>query len=102
MQYRINDTTIQEAEFLMGFLFENGFGMDKDPRKAIKYYEKSGMPQALNRIGEIYFTGKRISCTSSSHAQRAALKFTLYQCPPPRPAPPPLIKQCMLMKILSV
>lgn len=53
----IHDSTIQEALFMLGFLYENGLGVDKDPKKAIQYYSQSGLPEALNKMGDIYFAG---------------------------------------------
>ena len=49
-----------QAQALLGIMYDNGQGVDKDPREAFKWYLKAaeqGMPTAQHDIGVKYFQG---------------------------------------------
>jgi len=51
------------AQFMLGILYENGWGTGKDPRKALDWYMKAaeqGHPDSLYNLGVMHFYGNGI------------------------------------------
>lgn len=50
-----------EAQYCLAKMFEKGTGVQKDPTKAVEWYQKAsnqGYPKALYQLGLLYFHGK--------------------------------------------
>ena len=48
------------AQYLVGVMYENGYGMDADYGEAMRWYQLAadqGYAPALNQIGYLYFNG---------------------------------------------
>ena len=53
-----------KAQTLLGMLYENGVGVEKDTEKAISYYRKaanSGLPEAESRLGHLLLNTEKES-----------------------------------------
>ena len=51
------------AQYILGFLYENGLGVNKDTNEAIKWYEKAaenGLSDAMFNLGFIYHDGEGV------------------------------------------
>jgi len=58
---RVADHGHPQAQSILGQMYEDGIGVEKNIGKAIKYYEMAaskGIPEAENRLGHILYRGK--------------------------------------------
>ena len=49
-----------EAQYYLGYYYQHGVGLEKNKELSINWYEKSaksGLPQAQNKMGMIYYSG---------------------------------------------
>ena len=66
-----NDPNYAEANFYLGFFFENGFGVDKDFHKALEYYKKAdkqGFKKAAMKCGDLLLSQHELISSSKAEA----------------------------------
>ena len=59
LRWRLTEVIVW-AQYLVGVMYENGYGMDADYGEAMRWYQLAadqGYAPALNQIGYLYFNG---------------------------------------------